>query len=215
MGGTERYRERVESQLAPCLAHFAAAAGKDSLWKPLNHQLLLKSRHSDSQVGIPSVEHMCPFASDTMYTCTTCVIVYYKCSVNQCRDYCDTQVRFALLKVLEEIYTKLGEEFMVLLPETIPYLAELMEGEHINTSHHTHTHPPPTPSLTYMCPCGTNMIRVFWGEHNKSLSPVEVRYVCMFNTYADTVHLNCHVFHTYTHPLHILYMCISHPQSCM
>ena len=37
-------------------------------------------------------------------------------------------MRFALLKVLEEIYTKLGEEFIILLPETIPFLAELMEG---------------------------------------------------------------------------------------
>ena len=40
------------------------------------------------------------------------------------------QVRYALLKVLQEIYTKLGEEFMVLLPETIPFLAELMAGEY-------------------------------------------------------------------------------------
>ena len=38
------------------------------------------------------------------------------------------QVRFAVLKVLQELYTRLGEEFMVLLPETIPFLAELMEG---------------------------------------------------------------------------------------
>ena len=38
------------------------------------------------------------------------------------------QVRFAVLKVLQELYTRLGETFMVLLPETIPFLAELMEG---------------------------------------------------------------------------------------
>ena len=38
------------------------------------------------------------------------------------------QVRFAVLKVLQELYTRYGEEFMVLLPETIPFLAELMEG---------------------------------------------------------------------------------------
>ena len=34
-----------------------------------------------------------------------------------------------MLKIVREIYSKLGEEFAVLLPETIPYLAELMEGE--------------------------------------------------------------------------------------
>jgi hypothetical protein len=39
------------------------------------------------------------------------------------------QVRFAVLRALQELYTRLGEEFVVLLPETIPFLAELMEGK--------------------------------------------------------------------------------------
>ncbi|XP_035698603.1 HEAT repeat-containing protein 1-like [Branchiostoma floridae] len=39
------------------------------------------------------------------------------------------KVRFAALQVLEEFQKKLGESFMVLLPETIPFLAELMEDE--------------------------------------------------------------------------------------
>ena len=43
-----------------------------------------------------------------------------------------SQVRFAVLKVLQEFYTLLGEEYMVLLPETIPFLAELMEGIRFN-----------------------------------------------------------------------------------
>jgi len=43
-------------------------------------------------------------------------------------------VRFAALKALEELYRQLGEEFVViLLPESIPFLAELMEGIHIST----------------------------------------------------------------------------------
>ncbi|CAH1243056.1 HEATR1 [Branchiostoma lanceolatum] len=39
------------------------------------------------------------------------------------------KVRFTALQVLEEFQKKLGESFMVLLPETIPFLAELMEDE--------------------------------------------------------------------------------------
>ena len=31
--------------------------------------------------------------------------------------------------MLEEFHARLGEDFMVLLPETIPFLAELMEGK--------------------------------------------------------------------------------------
>lgn len=36
-------------------------------------------------------------------------------------------VRFAGLKVVEAFYQRLGEEFLPLLPETVPFLAELME----------------------------------------------------------------------------------------
>lgn len=57
------------------------------------------------------------------------------------------QIRYALLKVLQEIYIKLGEEFMVLLPETIPFLAELMEGEHMYAYCHKINYPPPPPKL--------------------------------------------------------------------
>ena len=42
--------------------------------------------------------------------------------------YCLYQVRLYTLKIAEAMYSKLGEEFTVLLPETIPFLAELMEG---------------------------------------------------------------------------------------
>lgn len=40
------------------------------------------------------------------------------------------QVRFSSLLMLMELTSKLKENYMVLLPETIPFLAELMEGEH-------------------------------------------------------------------------------------
>lgn len=39
------------------------------------------------------------------------------------------QVRFSSLLLLMEVASKLKENYMVLLPETIPFLAELMEGE--------------------------------------------------------------------------------------
>ena len=38
-------------------------------------------------------------------------------------------IRLVALKVLNELYERLGEEMLVLFPETIPFLAELMEGE--------------------------------------------------------------------------------------
>jgi len=37
------------------------------------------------------------------------------------------KVRFAALKVIQEFYVQLKEDMMVLIPETIPFLSELME----------------------------------------------------------------------------------------
>ncbi|KAL3869078.1 hypothetical protein ACJMK2_041804 [Sinanodonta woodiana] len=39
------------------------------------------------------------------------------------------KVRFAALLTIDELHKKLGEDYMTLLPETIPFLAELMEDE--------------------------------------------------------------------------------------
>ena len=38
------------------------------------------------------------------------------------------QARLSALKVLREFYNRLGDEFVILLPETIPFLAEVLEG---------------------------------------------------------------------------------------
>ena len=38
------------------------------------------------------------------------------------------KVRYAVVLVLKEVYSRLGNAFMPLLPETIPFLAELLEG---------------------------------------------------------------------------------------
>ncbi|XP_019382662.1 PREDICTED: HEAT repeat-containing protein 1 isoform X1 [Gavialis gangeticus] len=87
LGGEEKFQERVTAHLIPCIAQFSVAMADDSLWKPLNYQILLKMRHTSPKV------------------------------------------RFAALLALLELAGKLKENFMVLLPESIPFLAELMEDE--------------------------------------------------------------------------------------
>ncbi|KAG9484188.1 hypothetical protein GDO78_009869 [Eleutherodactylus coqui] len=87
LGGDEKYQMRVSQNLVPCIAQFSVAMADDSLWKPLNYQILLKMRHSSPKV------------------------------------------RFAALLVLVNLVEKLRENYMVLLPEAIPFLAELMEDE--------------------------------------------------------------------------------------
>ncbi|XP_051867261.1 HEAT repeat-containing protein 1 isoform X2 [Pristis pectinata] len=87
LGGEEEYKDRMTNHLIPCIAQFSVAIGDDSLWKPLNYQILLKTRHSSPKV------------------------------------------RFSALTMLLKLAGKLKENYMVLLPETIPFLAELLEDE--------------------------------------------------------------------------------------
>ncbi|XP_041714076.2 HEAT repeat-containing protein 1 isoform X2 [Coregonus clupeaformis] len=87
LGGEEVYQTRVTKHLVPCVGQFCVAVGDDTLWKTLNYQILLKTRHSSAKV------------------------------------------RFSALLMLLELASKLRENYMVLLPETIPFLAELMEDE--------------------------------------------------------------------------------------
>lgn len=87
LGGEERFQERVTKYLVPCIAQFSVAMADDSMWKPLNYQILLKTRDSSPKV------------------------------------------RFAALITVLALAEKLRENYIVLLPESIPFLAELMEGK--------------------------------------------------------------------------------------
>uniref|UniRef100_K1R8X6 HEAT repeat-containing protein 1 n=1 Tax=Magallana gigas TaxID=29159 RepID=K1R8X6_MAGGI len=80
-------KERVSEHLVPCIVQFGVATQDDSLWKTLNYQILLKTRHTSPPV------------------------------------------RYAALIAVDEFHKRLSEDYMPLLPETIPFLAELMEDE--------------------------------------------------------------------------------------
>eukprot|EP01104_Vermistella_antarctica_P017042 TRINITY_DN5961_c0_g1_i1.p1 TRINITY_DN5961_c0_g1~~TRINITY_DN5961_c0_g1_i1.p1 ORF type:complete len:2241 (+),score=680.72 TRINITY_DN5961_c0_g1_i1:94-6723(+) len=75
----------IVADAVKCLAQLAVTVNTDVLWKPLNYQVLLKTRHTNPAV------------------------------------------RLAALEVVNEFYVRLGEEFILLLPETVPFLVELME----------------------------------------------------------------------------------------
>jgi len=81
------YPNFISDHVMPALINFSAAVGDSANWKPLNDQVLLKTRSSEAKV------------------------------------------RLATLKVLGAMYQKLGESFITVLPETIPFLAELLEDD--------------------------------------------------------------------------------------
>uniref|UniRef100_A0A1Y1MKS6 HEAT repeat-containing protein 1 n=1 Tax=Photinus pyralis TaxID=7054 RepID=A0A1Y1MKS6_PHOPY len=87
LDGLDNLETRANKILIPCIAQFAVATADDSLWKQMNYQILLKTRHNTSKI------------------------------------------RLIALNAVGETAKKLGEDFLPLLPETIPFLAELLEDE--------------------------------------------------------------------------------------
>lgn len=85
IGTPEQYSDLVRQCIVPCLAQLAVAVNTDTLWKPLNYHVLLKTRHQSPEV------------------------------------------REAAMLVIDEFYHRLGEEFLVLLPESVQFFSELME----------------------------------------------------------------------------------------
>lgn len=75
--------------VVPCLTQMAVTAGNDALWKPLNYQVLIKTR-SDSQ-----------------------------------------RTKLLGLEVASQLAERLREEYLVLLPETLPFLSELLEDPEV------------------------------------------------------------------------------------
>ena len=78
----------TDGTVVDCLVALATAAGDETLWKPLTHEILQACGHEDR-----------------------------------------AEVRKAGVTCLLGLIKTLGEEFMVLLPECLPYLAELLESE--------------------------------------------------------------------------------------
>ncbi|CAL1294382.1 unnamed protein product [Larinioides sclopetarius] len=81
------YQERISNYLCSCIARFMAAVSDNTLWKKLNYQILLKTRHDSPTI------------------------------------------RFATIQVIREVVTVMGDNYLVLLPESIPFLAEIMEDD--------------------------------------------------------------------------------------
>jgi hypothetical protein len=81
------YSEFILQFVSPCLVSLALCVGKDILWKPLNHQVLMATRNPAPMV------------------------------------------RLAALKTLHKLFVEVGEEYLILLPECLPFLSELMEDD--------------------------------------------------------------------------------------
>ncbi|CAH2104988.1 unnamed protein product [Euphydryas editha] len=85
VGGIASLKSRSTEYIIPCISQFAVAIADDSLWKLLNYQVLLKTRHNDAEIRLAGLECLVAMAS------------------------------------------QLGSNWLPLLAESVPFLAELLE----------------------------------------------------------------------------------------
>ncbi|CAO3607877.1 unnamed protein product [Cunninghamella blakesleeana] len=85
----QSYLYRMTTYLVPCIGQMAVTISNDTLWKPLNHKVLMKTREDDPEI------------------------------------------RLAALRIIEEFYNRLGDEWLIFLAESISFLAELMEDDDV------------------------------------------------------------------------------------
>mmetsp|Transcript_5509 Transcript_5509/g.34070 ORF Transcript_5509/g.34070 Transcript_5509/m.34070 type:complete len:161 (-) Transcript_5509:1387-1869(-) len=88
INGSEVSREQMDVVVADCIVQLAVLMGDDSLWKPMNHKLLMHTRNERAHT------------------------------------------RFLALKSIKKMVERLQEEYLIFLPETLPFLAELLEDSH-------------------------------------------------------------------------------------
>jgi len=81
------YRQMISDHVTPCLSALASCVGRDTLWKPLVHKILMASRDKSSAI------------------------------------------RLAAVQTLHKLFIDLGEELLILLPECLPFLSELLEDD--------------------------------------------------------------------------------------
>jgi U3 small nucleolar RNA-associated protein 10 len=81
----DEYLTYAGDLVLPCIVQLVIAVGRDLLWKPLNHDVLVMMRSSQKSV------------------------------------------KMAGLRGLQKLFTDVGEEYLILLPECLPFLSEVLE----------------------------------------------------------------------------------------
>ncbi|CAH1645146.1 unnamed protein product [Spodoptera littoralis] len=63
LGGIQNLKSRATEYLIPCVSQFAVATADDSLWKLLNYQILLKTRHNDAEIRLTALDCLVAMAT--------------------------------------------------------------------------------------------------------------------------------------------------------
>jgi U3 small nucleolar RNA-associated protein 10 len=116
-----------------CLAQLAVTSGSDAQWKPLNHQVLMLTRSLEPRTRLLALETVAQVrqaaaAAETRQKGPPCCRLPALC---RCWIPSRFQTPPACLRSRPspplQLVGRLSEEYLALLPETLPFLAELLE----------------------------------------------------------------------------------------
>ncbi len=107
----DNFLQFVKDYVASSLGCLCLTTTRDILWKPINHQVLLQTRHEHPSVrkgAILTLQHLFE------------VVSYYCCLVLLFRLF-----QLMCMYLLQQV----GEEYILLLPECLPFISELLEDD--------------------------------------------------------------------------------------
>ena len=103
----EEFVEYAVEEVLPAVVQLVIAVGKDVLWKPLNHKILTMTRHSKKCIRIVGLK-----ALQSLFAEVSALLGVRPDHIG-------------LMRFFDAV--KVGEEYLLLLPECLPYLSELLE----------------------------------------------------------------------------------------
>ena len=108
------YTTYIQKHLGPCIANLASCCvHDDTLCRKFNYQILLKTKSNSSKVKILILNNQSYLQLSWFYNFLNLF----------------EKVRLATLDVLDMFSKKVGDIYNSYLSETVPFLAELMEGK--------------------------------------------------------------------------------------
>lgn len=150
VGGIQSLKARATEYIIPCVSQFAVATADDSLWKLLNYQILLKTRHNDAEIRLVLLifKNKCPWLKKYLPKYRKQNIhkrmkifktkhLIINTNLNSFYGHWKTFIiiiiqsfviyRLIALDCLVAMATQLGSSWLPLLAESVPFLAELLE----------------------------------------------------------------------------------------
>lgn len=112
----DEYYGFCEDYAIPCLIALAVAVNKDLQWKPMNYKILMLLRDNNKDIRIIALKTLQRLYMDVSASLYYIIYLLMRSCV-------------IILSSLSCLPCQVGEEYLLMLPECLPFLSELLEDD--------------------------------------------------------------------------------------